>query len=149
MKQSSGELLTLAMGRLLAARLATRLPETPDYLASVPPHWSRRLSRAISCPEILREMLCRQLGLRSAAGLLKCRRKTKKQGTLLPAERRRNVRGAYAVSAGYAIKGASILVVDDVMTTGATANEIAKVLRRAGAKRVTIAAVARGIGFDG
>ena len=102
----------------------------------------------MNCAEILLESVAARLGSRSCPKLLRCRRKTNKQGTLLPNERRANVRGAYDVSAGYVITGAKVLLVDDVMTTGATANEIAKILRRAGASGVDVAVVARGIGFD-
>ena len=83
-----------------------------------------------------------------AGDLLRCRRKTSKQGTLSPGERAANVRGAFTVSRGYDISDATVLVVDDVMTTGATANEVARVLLRAGAKSVSIVVVARGIGFS-
>ena len=65
---------------------------------------------------------------------------------LLPDQRRRNVRQAFLVSAGYDIKDTCLLVIDDVMTTGATGNEVSKMLRHAGAKRVSVAVVARGTG---
>ncbi|HVG91578.1 MAG TPA: phosphoribosyltransferase family protein, partial [Alphaproteobacteria bacterium] len=58
-------------------------------------------------------------------------------------QRRANVRGAFAVVKPERVKGRSILVVDDVMTTGTTAGECARVLRRAGAKEVFVATVAR------
>jgi predicted amidophosphoribosyltransferase len=58
-------------------------------------------------------------------------------------ERFRNVRGALGVRTGYDVRGAHILVVDDIMTTGATASEAARVLKRAGARRVTIAVAGR------
>ena len=81
-----------------------------------------------------------------ASDLLRCRRKTSKQGMLLPNQRRRNVRDAYSVSAGYDIRDACVLLIDDVMTTGATGNELSRVLRRAGARHVSVAVVARGTG---
>lgn len=148
MKQSSGEALTLSMGRLLGEHLSRNLANTPSHLVAVPTHWTRRLGRKVNCAEILLESVAAKLGARSFPKLLRCRRKTSKQGTLLPNERRKNVRGAYGVSTGYVIRDAKVLLVDDVMTTGATANEIAKVLRRAGAASVEVAIVARGIGFD-
>ncbi|MBC8355362.1 MAG: ComF family protein [Planctomycetes bacterium] len=147
MKQASGESLTLAMGQLLGEDLSRRLVDVPSHIVSVPTHWTRRIRRNVNCPEILLESVAKRIGVRSYPKLLRCRRKTSKQGTLLPHERLANVRGAYRVSAGYAINGAKMLLLDDVMTTGATANEIAKILRRAGAASVEVAVVARGIGF--
>ena len=67
---------------------------------------------------------------------------------MLPSERLVNVRDAFRVSANYDVAGAEVLLVDDIMTTGATANEAAKTLRRAGAARVRVALVARGTGAD-
>ena len=148
MKQATGEGLTIALGQLLGQRLLQNITVTPDYVVSVPTHWTRRLGRTVNCPEILLEAVTHQLGLTSSPRLLRCRRKTNKQGTLLPNERLANVRQAYRVSAGYVINGANVLLIDDVMTTGATANEIAKILKRAGAARIEVAVVARGIGFD-
>ncbi len=148
MKRGAGESLTLAMGHMLGERLSRNIVQIPSHIVAVPTHWTRRLGRNVNCPEILLESVATRLGLGTCPQLLRCRRKTSKQGTLLPHERLANVRGAYRVSAGYAINGAKVLLIDDVMTTGATANEIAKILRRAGAASVEVAVVARGIGFD-
>ncbi|HUG68150.1 MAG TPA: phosphoribosyltransferase family protein [Pirellulaceae bacterium] len=148
MKQATGESLTLAMGHLLGEQVARNIINPPDHLVAVPTHWTRRLRRNVNCSEILLESIAARIGIRGCPKLLRCRRKTSKQGTLLPHERLANVRGAYRVSAGYVINGANVLLIDDVMTTGATANEIAKILRRAGAASVEVAVVARGIGFD-
>lgn len=148
MKQATGEPLTLAMGCLLGEHLSNKLAVAPTHVVAVPTHWTRRLKRDVNCAEILLEAVAAKIGVRGSGRLLRCRRNTSKQGTLLPHERRANVRGAYRVSTGYVISGAKVLVIDDVMTTGATANEIAKILRRAGAASVEVAVVARGIGFD-
>ncbi len=75
--------------------------------------------------------------------LLDRRRETVSQTGLTRHQRRENVRGAFAVTQADAVKGREILVVDDVFTTGATASECARVLRRAGASRVWVATVAR------
>ena len=94
--------------------------------------------------------------------LLSTTRSIKKQAWLSDTERRENVCGAFAVKKGYAwpknyrilspreqsvpaIKHQHVLVVDDVLTTGATANEVARVLLEAGARRVTLAVVARAV----
>ncbi|HEY5029285.1 MAG TPA: phosphoribosyltransferase family protein, partial [Candidatus Angelobacter sp.] len=70
-------------------------------------------------------------------------RETASQTGLTRHQRRANVRGAFAVLRPEKVKGRSILIVDDVMTTGTTAGECARVLRRAGAKEVFVATVAR------
>jgi ComF family protein len=70
-------------------------------------------------------------------------RETASQTGLTRKQRRENVRGAFAVTKAEKIRGRSILLVDDVMTTGTTVNECARVLLRAGAKEVFVATVAR------
>lgn len=148
MKQATGELLALSLGGLLAERIAAHLITQCDYVVPVPTHWSRRIGRNLNCADLVAESVSSRLKMRAKPGMLRCRRRMQKQGTLLPTERQRNVRGAYAVSRGYDVRGKNLLVIDDVMTTGATATEIAKVLRKVGATRVTVAIIARGIGFD-
>ena len=68
---------------------------------------------------------------------------TAPQAGLSNSKRRLNMQGAFAVRKGADIKGLRILLIDDVLTTGATASACAKVLKRAGAKHVAVAAVAR------
>jgi ComF family protein len=75
--------------------------------------------------------------------LLERKRETVSQTGLTRHQRRENVRGAFVVTQPDAVKGQEVLVVDDVFTTGATASECARILRRAGASKVWVATVAR------
>lgn len=70
-------------------------------------------------------------------------RKTLPQADLPPSRRFENVRGAFRLAAGYDIRGARVLLVDDILTTGATCSEAAKVLKQAGAASVAVAVIAR------
>jgi len=94
--------------------------------------------------ELARRVASR-LGGRADAGLLVRVRDTPHQLALPPDERAGNVRGAFAVEPRRRgeIRGRTVAVVDDVMTTGSTAAEIARVLRHAGAARIEIWVVAR------
>jgi len=147
-KQPRHESLCLAVGELLADRIRFDLAAKADVVVPVPMHWLRKIVRGVNDAEVLAEAVSAHLKIPFSTRLLSCRRSTRKQGTLLPTERRRNVRSAFGMQRRAKIEGRHILVIDDVMTTGATANELAKVLLRAGASRVSIAVVARGVGFD-
>lgn len=146
MKQSQEEPLCLAMGRLMTQRLGDRLARLrPELVIPMPMHWIRRMSRGTNCPDILVRPLAHRLGIDSATDLLSCRRIVKKQGTLTPHQRRMNVRSAFRVSSGYDIRNANVLLVDDVLTTGATASEACRALLAAGASRVHVTVVARAV----
>ena len=148
MKQNVHEALTLSVGCLLADRVRQTLTESaPDLLVPVPAHWVKRVWRGVNGPDLLVEAMGRRLRLPAADDVIRCRRRTQKQGTLLPSERAANVRDAFAFNSDYDIVGSHVLLVDDIMTTGSTANEAARTLRRAGAARVTVAVVARGVGL--
>ncbi len=147
MKRASFEPLTRAMGRLLARQVATEMGGwQADWVVPVPMHFWRRLKRGTHTSHVLGGQVARHLRLSMPDGLLRCRRKSLKQGTLSPAQRFANMRGAFSISPGYDITDKRVLLVDDIMTTGATASEAARVLRRAGAAAVAVAVVARGIG---
>jgi ComF family protein len=149
MKQARHEPLMLSVGLLLAERLRDWLAESPpDLLVPLPAHWFKRLWRGVNGPDLLVEAMGQALRIPTATDALVSCRRTRKQGTLLPAERFINVRDAFRVSADYDLTGAHVLLVDDIMTTGASASEAAKTLRRAGATSVRVAIVARGVGLD-
>jgi predicted amidophosphoribosyltransferase len=147
MKQLAHEPLTLAMGQLLADYAATQLAEIGMNLVTpVPMHPLRRLKRGTQPSLILGSQIARRLEIPMAERLLYCRRKSFKQGTLSPSERFKNRRDAFSISPGYDITDSHVLLVDDILTTGATASEAARMLRRAGAAGVVVAVVARGLG---
>ena len=118
-------------------------------LVPVPLHWSREREREFNQSW----ELCRQLAKRTgipALQAMKRRRSTGKQARLTRAQRLQNLRGAFGMRRGFLgersrLAGQKVLLVDDVFTTGATAHECAKVLRRdGGAQKVVVIAVARG-----
>jgi len=144
MKRPSGEPLACALGQLLVLRRKEKLTQLrPQWVAPVPMHWFRRAMRKTNSPELLAEQIARGLGTAFAPRLLRRRRNTRLQPDLAPGERFHNVRGAFEVGAACDVQGARVLLVDDVLTTGATASEAASVLRRAGADMVAVAVVAR------
>jgi ComF family protein len=144
MKSPADEPLTAAMGRLLVAqRMADLTGWRPDLVVPVPMHWRRRLARGANSPDLLAAIVARRLRTRSGVGALSRRRLTRPQNELPPEDRAENIRGAFRIKSSWDFRGARVLLVDDVMTTGATAHETAGVLRRGGAADVAVAVVAR------
>ncbi|MFM9114818.1 MAG: ComF family protein [Planctomycetota bacterium] len=147
MKQAVHEPLTLQMGRLVGQRLAAEgWAEGCEFVVALPAHWWRRWTRGTSGPELLAEQVARQLQLPLLRRVLHCRRPTKKQGTLSPHQRWLNVHNAFATHRSRALQGARVLLIDDVLTTGATVNEATRALLDGGARQVDIVVVARGLG---
>jgi len=134
------------LGRLL--HQAARELAVPQELAVIPvPLWSgKRHARGFNQAEAIARAFLRCRASNSiqldTASLVRTR-ETASQTGLTRHQRRANVRGAFAVTRPERIRGRSILLVDDVMTTGTTVGECARVLRRAGAKEVFVATVAR------
>lgn len=147
-KHYSWEHLAMACGNRLAEVLATHpFPEMPDLVAPIPMHWLKRLIRGTSAAETLGRSFAGAAGLPFASDLLRCSKYTKMQSTLTGPERKDNVKGAYATSRSYDISGARILLVDDVITTGATCDSAARALLKGGAAEVYAVSVARGTGM--
>ncbi len=144
MKHATRDSLSQAMGRLLVFRRHESLAGLrPDLIVPIPMYWSRRLWRGTNSAEIVAATLGRCLGVRVDGRVLSFCRKTLPQNELPPTMRFRNVRGAFRVRPRRYDKGSRILLVDDVLTTGATCSEAAAVLKKAGAKTVAVAVIAR------
>ncbi|HEV2680050.1 MAG TPA: ComF family protein [Rhodanobacter sp.] len=134
----------LAAGRVLST-LWRREPcpiDLPPLLLTVPLHRSRLRQRGYNQALELAHPLARELGVSLRHDALQRVRQTDAQTELDALGRRRNVRGAFALRAGIALP-AHVAILDDVMTTGATLAECARVLRRAGVRRVDLWALAR------
>jgi ComF family protein len=132
------------LGEPLGAYLRQALPldQRFDLVVPVPLHWRRRLWRGFNQADLLARPLARRLGA-TVAPALERRRRTETQASLSPSERRTNVVGAFALRRGADVRGKRILLVDDVLTTGATVGAAASVLRQAGASHVAVLTLAR------
>jgi ComF family protein len=116
-----------------------------ELLAPVPLHWTRLFQRRYNQAALLANAIRAAGGPPVAADCLIRRRRTPSQGHLGPLARERNVRGAFSVPRPSDVAGKRLVIVDDVMTTGATADECARVLKRAGAASVGVLTLARAL----
>ncbi|MEM1345586.1 MAG: ComF family protein [Pseudomonadota bacterium] len=155
--EGSGRTLVLALKRgdrldlapLLAAWMARARPglaEAADLIVPVPLHWRRLLSRRYNQSAELARALARHTGNRSALAprLLRRIRATPSQDGLGPAERQANLAGAIALPKGaeQRLAGRRVLLIDDVLTTGATLTACTHALLDGGAARVDVAVAA-------
>jgi ComF family protein len=146
-KHDAWEPLARALAALLSEKLLPFVEDwNVDAIIPIPSHWRRRWKRSTNVAEVLAETIGRTLQRPTRRGVLRCQRLAGKQGTLTPRQRRKNVRGVYRIGRADHIAGKNVLLVDDVMTTGATTDEATRVLLQADAARVFVAVVARGIG---
>lgn len=144
-KNSLEDSLAIELGRTLGAKIVdSKFAYECDLIAPISTFWKSRLFKRGHLASVLATGVGQVLGKRVAVDFLVTTRKTQKQGMLSSTERRRNVRGAFCVSQKYQLNKAKILLIDDVLTSGATASEAAKACLKAGASSVNVAVVARG-----
>jgi ComF family protein len=130
------------LGRIAAARAATALaPLRFDVIVPVPLHWTRRFRRGFNQAELLAHGVARATGVPCVPALLRRVRRGRRQRGLSRRERRAAFAGIFAASAR--ARGARVLLVDDVVTTGATLQAAAGALVAAQARSVAAFAVAR------
>lgn len=115
-----------------------------DQVVPVPLHHVRQRERGYNQSAVLAEELGKKLGLKASCSTLRRNRPTSTQTNLTAPQRLSNVKNAFEPRKGKRLSGKRILLVDDVMTTGATVNACAKALKTGGAASVHVLTVARG-----
>ena len=140
---------TRVLGRMLAEAIGTvepTLEKRSVLVIPVPLFKAKRRQREFNQAELIARAALQQLAgnrFQLASDILQRTRDTHSQIGLTSHQRRENLRGAFAVGRAQEVTGREVLLVDDVYTTGTTATECARVLRKAGASKVWVATVAR------
>jgi competence protein ComFC len=114
-----------------------------EFLVPVPLHPARRRERGFNQSRLLARDLARLRGMRVLGACLVKTKNVRPQAGLHAADRETNVKGTYAVRRPWKVEGKTIILVDDVSTTGATMRECARVLVKAGAREVRAITIAR------
>jgi len=136
------------LGSMTAQAIEELLPSCGDavpLVIAVPLHQSKRGARGFNQSELIARAALKHLPkrLELASGVLVRKRATVSQVGLTREERVENMRDAFRVEDRQRVQGRTVIVVDDVMTTGTTLSECARVLKKAGAEKVLAATVAR------
>ena len=131
-----------AYGRILAMRLQKEYPDGFDILTWVPVSRLRRFRRGYDQVELLARAVGLELDMVPVPVLKKIRHNRQQSRIRDASARRANVLGAYRIADPALISGKRVLLLDDILTTGATVGECARILRTAGAKEVHCAAIA-------
>jgi len=134
------------LGGMLAAAIAKLEIAGPVLIVPVPLHSSKQRQRRFNQAELIARAAIKRMampGAELATNLLVRQRATVSQIGLTRPQRAENIRGAFRTAHLEQIAGRNILLIDDVLTTGTTASECARVLRKAGAKKIWAATVAR------
>lgn len=143
MKHLHGEPLAEWLGETWARRQPDRLlASDPQAIVPIPLHWHRRWQRGYNQSAALARSIAETLGCPFQPGWLIRVRPTTSQREQTAGQRWDNVRDAFRVPGIPQVRGAKILLIDDVMTTGATADAAAAALRQAGAAQVALAVLA-------
>ena len=144
MKHEAGELLAFRLGELWTReRRADLLTGSPEVVVPVPLHWRRRFVRGYNQADELAVALARGLGLPCRRrALVRVRPTGSQSATASAAGRWANIAGAFRVRHPESVARVRVLLVDDVLTTGATADAAAAALLAGGAAQVTVAVVA-------
>lgn len=129
-------------GRLLAMKLQNEHPEGFDLLTWIPISGFRKFIRGFDQVELLAKYVGQELGMKPVKLLKKVRHNKPQSGIKGDAQRRANVLGVYKLAKDAQVEDKTILLLDDIVTTGSTAGEAARILLTAGAKEVHFGAVA-------
>ena len=125
------------------AKVYPKRCELPDYLVCVPQHWTKTIRAKPNCARQLAQLIAQRFGIEMLDPVRKTENSSK-QKTLSLARRRANLRNSFSLTEdAHQLAGTHIMLVDDVMTTGATLHTISKLLKQAGARKVDAVVLAR------
>ena len=114
-----------------------------DIIIAVPMHKNKKAVRGYNQCELIAKEIAKQTGLDFEENILIKVKNTNVQSTLTKLQRMKNVKDAFFVKDIEKIRGKKIILIDDIYTTGSTVNECSKVLKKAGAKEICVATIAR------
>ncbi len=126
----------------LLASTYSKFIQDVDIIIPIPMHFFRRMIRSYNHAQILALYLARQTNKQFTPFILKKSKFTRTQTSLTKKERKHNLKGSFEVINAQTLKGKSVLLVDDVMTTGSTANVCSQVLKTFGAASVKVLTIA-------
>ncbi len=146
-KYKNKKSLAYPLGSLMLKTLKGRKWQLPEYIIPVPLSRKRLWHRGFNQAELLGSVISEKTGITVLNKILLRTRATEHQTKLGKIERQENVKGAFKIIDSSKIKGKTLLLIDDVYTTGATLNECSKVLKEAGASRIYSLTLAIGRDF--
>lgn len=142
-KAKGGDAVARGLGSALVHEKRSLFEELDiDLAVPIPEHWTRRFLHAHYAAETLSREISRRLQIPWNRSLLTKLRRTPKQATSPTPQRRQQQQGSFGVNRGVDLAGKTLLLIDDILTTGSTASAAARALKNAGAKRVIVSVVA-------
>jgi ComF family protein len=142
-KSRGAEALAAALASLLWKKYLDRLNEfAPDVVVPIPQFWLHRFTRPHHQALTMAEVLAERIGVPCDERAVRKTRRTVDQSSLPRAKRLTNLKQAYSVHSNHQFAGRRVLIVDDILTTGTTSNEVAKVIAKTGATAVAVAVIA-------
>jgi ComF family protein len=142
LKYRRHEQMLTPLAEMLAKAVSARCETTPDVIAAVPMHWRRKWQRGYDHARQLAQAVSRQLDRPMDYDLIRIHH-TPPQVNLSKTQRQKVIQGAFSLKTSSAVRDAHVLLVDDVTTTGATANEATRILLGGGAVKVSLAVIAK------
>lgn len=141
----NGELLAQLLIKSVTHNIPLQQLSEIDYLLPVPLHKQKHLQRGFNQTQLLAEKICKQLQLPVLLDAVKRQKQTSAQEGLSLQKRKTNLKNAFAVCPKQKTKlsGCYIVIIDDVVTTGATVNSLCQILLQAGVKRVDVWCICR------
>lgn len=129
------------LGQQLAHALGSQWADAPAVIVPVPMHWRRRWRRGYNQATLLARALARDRHW-PLSSALKRTRYTRAQSAVAPSQRLANIRDSFALRRRHNLRGKTVILVDDIKTTGSTAAACTRLLKHAGAKKVIVLVVA-------